>query len=253
MQSSSSPPNAADARPLEGQAAWVFGGTSGIGLASARRLALLGARVVVAGRSRDRLAEALAALPAGVEGEALDAGDDDALAAALARRGPFRHLVVSIGGSSAVGPYRTLSEDALRRTLEGKFWPFQRVTLAALAQMPGPGSITWVTGAAARAAVPGMSAMAAGNGALHAMVGPLARELAPLRVNAVSPGFIDTPYWDRALDAETRAKTYAAMAAIVPVQRVGTPDDVAQAVAMCVVNDFVTGAIIDCDGGRSIV
>lgn len=238
---------------LNGQTAWVFGGTSGIGLACARALAEMGAKVIVAGRSADRLSEALASLPAGAVGEVVDAGDAAAVAAAYARRGEFQHLVVSIGGSSAMGPYRNLSEEALRKTFEGKFWPFQRVTLAALKHMNGAGSITWVTGAAARAAIPGMSPMAAGNGALHAMVGPLARDLAPLRMNAVSPGFIDTPYWERALDDTARAKTYEAMAQIVPVQRVGTPEDIAQAVALCVANGFMTGAIVDVDGGRSLV
>jgi NAD(P)-dependent dehydrogenase (short-subunit alcohol dehydrogenase family) len=161
--------------------------------------------------------------------------------------------VVSIGGNSAIGPYRKLTEDALRRTFEGKFWPFQRVSLAALPHLRGTGSITWITGAAARAAVAGMSALAASNGALHAMVGTLARELAPLRVNAVSPGFIDTPYWEKAMDETARARTYEAMAAMVPAQRVGTPQEIAQAVALCAANGFITGSIIDCDGGRKLV
>lgn len=228
---------------------WVFGGTSGIGLACARALAGAGMQVVVAGRSRDRLGAAIAALPVGVRGEALDVGDGPALDAALQRYGRVDHVVVSIGGGSAIGPYRSLDEAALRRTFEAKFWPYQRATMAALKHMDR-GSVTWITGAAARVAISGMSALAASNGALHAMVGPLARELAPVRLNAVSPGFIDTPYWERALDAETRARTYEAMARAVPLQRVGTPDDVAAAVMLCVTNGFMTGAVIDCDGGR---
>jgi NAD(P)-dependent dehydrogenase (short-subunit alcohol dehydrogenase family) len=237
---------------LQGQTAWVFGGTSGIGLACADALAGAGARVVVAGRSPERMQQALAALPPGVIGEALDVADVAALEAALARHGAVDHVVLSVGGGSAIGPYRTLDEAALRRTFEGKFWPVQRATMAALRHM-SDGSVTWITGAAARAAIPGMSALAAGNGALHAMVGPLARELAPVRVNAVSPGFIDTPYWEQALDAEARARTYEAMAAMVPAQRVGTPQDVAAVVLLCVTNGFMTGAVIDCDGGRSLV
>lgn len=236
---------------LQGQRAWVFGGTSGIGLACAQELALAGAEVIVAGRSQERLHLALAQMPAGVKGECVDVGDAAALQSALARHGDIAHLVVSIGGGSAIGPYRTLDEEAMRRAFESKFWPVQRATMAALRYMKA-GSVTWITGAAARAAIPGMSALAAGNGALHAMVGPLARELAPVRVNAVSPGFIDTPYWERALDVDARAQTYFAMAQAVPVQRVGSPQDVASAVMLCVTNSFMTGAIVDCDGGRRL-
>jgi NAD(P)-dependent dehydrogenase (short-subunit alcohol dehydrogenase family) len=237
---------------LHGQTAWVFGGTSGIGLACAGELAAAGARVVVAGRSPERMQQALAALPPGVTGEALDVADAAALDAALTRHGAVDHVVLSVGGGSAIGPYRTLDEAALRRTFEGKFWQMQRATMAALRHM-NAGSVTWITGAAARTAIPGMSALAASNGALHAMVGPLARELAPVRVNAVSPGFIDTPYWEHALDAEARARTYETMAAMLPAQRIGTPQDVAAAVLLCVTNGFMTGALIDCDGGRRLV
>jgi NAD(P)-dependent dehydrogenase (short-subunit alcohol dehydrogenase family) len=231
---------------------WIFGGTSGIGLAVAQRLARAGQRVIVAGHTRERLDAALAALPPGAAGECVDAADVAAIEAAFARHGRFRHLVLSVGGGSAIGTYRDIDEAALRRTLEGKFFAYQRITRAALKHIDG-GSITWISGAAARAAIPGMSALAASNGALHAMVGPLARELAPIRVNAVSPGFIDTPYWERALDADARRKTYDAMAAMVPAQRVGTPDDVAAAVELCVNNGFVTGTVIDVDGGRRLV
>ncbi|MGE0315987.1 MAG: SDR family oxidoreductase [Lautropia sp.] len=238
---------------LQDKRVWVWGGTSGIGLATARALATAGARLIVAGRSEERLRQALGALPDGTIGESVDAADPGAIGEAYRRNGVFDHLVVSIGGTSALGTYRSMTEDALRRTIEGKFWQFQRVSLAALPHLDPQGSITWVTGAAARAAIPGMAAMAAGNGALHAMVGPVARDLAPIRVNAVSPGFVDTPYWERALDAEARSRTYRAMADAVPVKRVGTPDDIAAAVALCVTNGFMTGAIVDVDGGRRLV
>lgn len=237
---------------LKGQRAWVFGGSSGIGLASAQALAAFGAEVAIAGSTQGNLDSALRSLPDGTRGFAVNAADASALSAALADFGAFDHLVVCVGGGSAIGPYRTLDEAKMRAGFDNKFWHYQRITMAALAQLRGAGSITWVSGAAARLAIRGMAGLAATNGALHAMVGPLALELAPLRVNAVSPGFIDTPYWRKAMPDEARAKLYADMAAAVPVKRVGTPADVGQAVTMVVTNTFMSGAIIDCDGGRHL-
>lgn len=231
---------------------WVFGGTSGIGLACAQLLAESVSEVVIAGRSAQRLQTALDQLPSNVKGAALDVGDTPSLEKAIEHYGHIDHAVVSIGGGSALGPYRQLTEKALRDTFENKFWQVQRCTMSVLPNMKA-GSITWITGAAARAAIPGMSSLAASNGAMHAMVGTLARELAPVRINAVSPGFIDTPYWERAMDAATRERTYESMAQIVPVKRVGQASEIAQAVLLCLSNGFMTGAVIDCDGGRRLV
>ncbi|MBL8385146.1 MAG: SDR family oxidoreductase [Burkholderiales bacterium] len=237
---------------LKGSRALVFGGTSGIGLASARALAASGAAVGVVGSTAGNLEAALKALPDGSRGFAVDAADGAAIAGALADFGAFDHLVVCVGGGSAIGPYRDLTEEKMRAGFDNKFWHYQRITRAALAHLRGAGSITWVTGAAARLAIRGMAGLAATNGALHAMVGPLALELAPLRVNAVSPGFIDTPYWRKAMPEAAREKLYADMAAVVPVRRVGTAEDVAGAVVMLAANGFFTGAILDCDGGRHL-
>jgi len=240
------------ANSVKGSRALLFGGTSGIGLASARALAAAGADVGVAGSTAANLAAALKVLPEGARGFAVNVTDAAAIDAVLADFGPFDHLVVCVGGGSAIGPYRDLTEEKMRAGFDNKFWHYQRITRAALAALRGAGSITWVTGAAGRAAIRGMSGLAATNGALHAMVGPLALELAPLRLNAVSPGFIDTPYWRKAMPDALREKLYADMAAGVPVKRVGTPQDVGAAVAMVAGNTFFTGAILDCDGGRHL-
>jgi NAD(P)-dependent dehydrogenase (short-subunit alcohol dehydrogenase family) len=237
---------------LKGSRAVVFGGTSGIGLASAQALAAGGATVAVAGSTAANLEAALKVLPEGTRGFAVDASDPAAIGSALADFGSFDHLVVCVGGGSAIGPYRDLTEEKMRAGFDNKFWHYQRITRAALLTLRGSGSITWVTGAAARVAIRGMAGLAATNGALHAMVGPLALELAPIRVNAVSPGFIDTPYWKKAMPAAAWEKLYADMAALVPVKRVGTSEDVGNAVAMVVGNTFFTGAILDCDGGRHL-
>lgn len=237
---------------MNGQRAWVFGGTSGIGLAAAKLLAESGAQVAVAGSGTESVTAAREVLPSAVQAHVAPAGDEVALTAAFTSFGPFDHLVVCVGGGAAIGPYRNLTEGQLRDGFDNKYWHYQRITRAGLPSIRGAGSITWVTGAAGRRAVRGMSGLAATNGALHAMVGPLALELAPIRVNAVSPGFIDTPYWRKAMPEAARVKLYADMAAAVPVQRVGTPQDVASVIALVAGNGFLTGAILDCDGGRRI-
>lgn len=94
------------------------------------------------------------------------------------------------------GPIATLDPEQLAAGFEGEFWPFPRILQAALPHLRADGSVTFVTASSARAAFPGTAGLAAINGALEAMVPPLAVELAPLRVNAVSPGVIDTVGWN---------------------------------------------------------
>src|SRR5262249_3698954 len=109
-------------------------------------------------------------------------------------------------------------------------------------------SITLVTSSSARAAVPGTAGLAAVNGALTAMVGPLAAELAPLRVNAVAPGVIRTPWWD-STPFEQREAAFAGVAATMPAGRVGEPEEVAEAILFLATNGYVTGTVLDCAGG----
>jgi NAD(P)-dependent dehydrogenase (short-subunit alcohol dehydrogenase family) len=112
-------------------------------------------------------------------------------------------------------------------------------------------SITLITAASARAAFPGTSGLAAINGALEAMIPPLAVELAPRRINAVSPGVIDTPWWGR-VPEEQRKELFAGLAATTPVGRVGRPEEVAQAINSLATNGFLTGVVLDCTGGANL-
>jgi NAD(P)-dependent dehydrogenase (short-subunit alcohol dehydrogenase family) len=236
---------------LEGRKAVVIGGSSGIGRATADALAKAGAAVAITGRDAGKVAKAAAALGDRVSGHVVDGKDAAALSAFFARLGPLDHLVVALGGGSAIGPFQQLDEPTMRAGFDNKFWPYLNAVRAGAPQLSQSGSITLVTGAAARRAIKGMSGLAAVNGALHAMIGPLALEYAPIRVNAVSPGLIATPYWDR-MPADARQAMYDRSAASVPVGRVGTPEDIAGAVLFLAGNSFTTGAIIDCDGGARL-
>lgn len=230
------------------ETAVVLGGTSGIGLATARRMAGAGARVVVAGREPAKLAAALAELGGDAAGEPLDATDRAALDAFFARLGRVDHLVLAFSGGEGGGPFRDLDLAALRRGFEAKFWPQVSAAQAALPTMRHDGSITFLTSISARMANPGTAGLAAINGALEAMLGALARELAPLRVNAVAPGVVDTAWWDR-LPVDAKQRAFAEHARTLPVGRVGRADEVAQAVQFLAGNGFVTGTVLECDGG----
>ncbi|MFJ9743852.1 SDR family oxidoreductase, partial [Streptomyces sp. NPDC101166] len=129
--------------------------------------------------------------------------------------------------------------------------PQVRILKAALPHLDSHGSVTLVTAASARSAFPGTAGLAAINGALNAMVAPLAVELAPLRINAVAPGVIDTPWWDRVPEAQ-RTALFDGLVATTPVGRVGRPEDVAAAIHLLAVNGFTTGVVLDVNGGTGL-
>ncbi len=237
-------------KPLQDSQIVVCGGSSGIGLAAARALLALGAHVLIIGRSADRLEAAHAQLGE-VTTACLDCADGDAVEVFFAPLDPVDHVVVSLAGSAALGPFAELSDAAFRETFEGKFWPYANVMRAAAPRLAEQGSLTLVTGASAIAAAPGAASLSAVNGALEGMIKTLAVELAPRRINAVAPGLTDTAAWHR-VPAEIRADMYAKAAAQTPAGRVGQPEDVAQAIASCVVNPFITGVVLPCDGGKRL-
>jgi len=239
---------------LEQQKVVVMGGSSGIGLATVRQLAARGAAVVATGRDAGRLRDAVGALgrEARVTTSAVDARDRASLDAFFAQQDGLDHLVLTLSGGEGAGPFAQLDLAALRRGFEDKFWPQVEAAQAAMPYLRAGGSITFVSAISARIARPGTAGLAAINGAIEAMVGTLARELAPSRVNAVSPGVIDTSWWDR-MPAQAKAELFRQEAAALPVARVGQPDDVAQAILLLVENGFVTGTVLACDGGLHLL
>lgn len=230
--------------PLTGKHILIVGGTKGIGRATAEAALAAGARVTVTGRS----AQSLRGLPQGIDGAVMDytdAGSVTGLAEAVAA---LDHLVLSASRDLAWGPFAEVGEEALRRGFEGKFWGYWRVIRALAPHITAGGSVTLVTGAAARAAVPGTSGLAAVNGAIEAMSKVLAVELAPLRINSISPGMTATEAY-AGMPAPAREGMFQATAAKLPAGRIGQPSDIAEAVLLAATNSFLTGATIDIDGG----
>jgi NAD(P)-dependent dehydrogenase (short-subunit alcohol dehydrogenase family) len=231
--------------------ALIVGGTSGIGLATARHLRSGGATVHVAGRSAERLAD-LAATDPGIVGHRADGGDHDQIAAVAEQAGPIDWLVVSLSGSEGIGPIAGLDLGMLRRAFDAKFWGHVTTVQAVLPHLAPTGSITLLSAITARTAMPGTAGIAAVNGAVEALVKPLAAELAPIRVNGVSPGIVDTPWWS-GLPDQARQDYFAAAAKTLPAGRVATAEDVAEVVALAATNLNLTGTILETDGGARLV
>jgi NAD(P)-dependent dehydrogenase (short-subunit alcohol dehydrogenase family) len=269
----------------------IIGGSSGIGLAVARRCLADGARVVIAGRSEDRLgaaraelaraertaertaestaertaertAESTAERTAERTAESTAAGRLTAFSADIGnlgqvealfeRVGTLSHLVVT-AADLPYGPAVTLTEDSMMRAVRSKvLGPFFAAQQAA-ARMTAPGSITFTSGVAAYRPAPGGALAATVNGALESMVRALALELAPIRVNAVSPGWVDTPAWEHLATPEARQARMADLAARLPARRIGRPDDIANAVSFLISDDFVTGTVLHAEGAQLIV
>jgi NAD(P)-dependent dehydrogenase (short-subunit alcohol dehydrogenase family) len=231
---------------LKGKKVVVVGGSSGIGLATAEMAKREGADVIVASRNVERLdavAERLnaIAIPA-------DVTSDDSVAKLFQSCGPVDHVVVT-AAQLRTGPFKTVKMEDVRATMEGKFWGAWRVAQAADIR-PG-GSLTLVSGYLSIRPRPNAAIVSAANGALESLARALALELAPVRVNAVSPGIIDTPI-RAAMPEAARLDMLAKTAAALPVGRVGVGEDVAQQILAFMTIGFATGSIVYLDGGALV-
>jgi NAD(P)-dependent dehydrogenase (short-subunit alcohol dehydrogenase family) len=232
---------------LQHQKVIVAGGTSGIGLATAKTLAAGGAQVTVTGRDPDKLKKAGAD---GLMTQSLDSMDRAALDAFFSSYGSLDHLVITIGSGKGMGNFADLDLVDLRDAYDRKFWPMLNTIQAALPYIRPTGSVTIVSAASSKAKLPGTSGLAGINGGLELMMEIWARELKPIRFNAVSPGLVDTPWWDHH-GTEAKAAAFKSFSAQIPVGRVAQPEEVADAIQFLVGNEYMTGKVIVIDGGIS--
>jgi NAD(P)-dependent dehydrogenase (short-subunit alcohol dehydrogenase family) len=229
----------------------VIGGSSGIGLATANLLAMQGYRVTIAGRDAEKLYRAQRDAPYPLDTVVVDATAHSQLPDVFADLGPLDHLILALGSGKGVGAFASLSVDEVRQGFEEKVFPHFNCAQAALPTLSATGSITFLSAITALTAMPGTSGIGAANAAIAGWVPTLAAEICPRRVNAVSPGVIDTPWWDF-LDDHQKSGLFAEYAQKTPVRRVGSAQDVAEAIAFLVRNTFITGQNIVCDGGLSL-
>jgi NAD(P)-dependent dehydrogenase (short-subunit alcohol dehydrogenase family) len=224
----------------------VVGGSSGIGLSTAELAKREGAEVVIASRNAERLAAAAKKLSA--TAIPADVTSDESVEELFRKCGPVDHVVVT-AAQLRTGPFKTVNMEDVRATMEGKFWGAWRVARAAEIR-PG-GSLTLVTGFLSIRPRPNSAIVGATNGALESLARSLALELAPVRVNAVSPGIIDTPI-RAAMPEEARRDMLAKTAASLPVGRVGVGEDIARQILAFMTIGFATGSIVYLDGGALV-
>lgn len=228
---------------MKDQTVVVVGGLSGIGLAVARQAAAAGARVIAAGRRT-----VPADWPSGIEARQLDVEDEAAVQRFFADIGAFDHLVSTVGPVIGSSRLSDLDVEDAQAAFNVKVFGQLRVARHGARLMRSGGSIVLTSGLLARKAVPGAVVKASMNAAVEAIGKTLAKELAPVRVNVVSPGMVETGMWGPLSEAERKAMAERAGAGL-PVGRVGQADDLAQAYLMLMQNGFMTGAVVDVDGG----
>jgi NAD(P)-dependent dehydrogenase (short-subunit alcohol dehydrogenase family) len=226
----------------------VIGGSSGMGLATANLLSAEGAQVIIASRSRDKLDKALHAIGGNAEARQLDFSKEDAVREFFSSLDAFDHLVLMAAGLPAWGKLSDIQSPALESAFKTKFWGYFLCAKYGAPLIRGGGSILFTIGGAARSAIPGTAGVSAVNGAIMCMAMTLVKELAPIRVNILSPGLVDTPAYDW-MSAEEKKVFFEKMGGNLPVGRVGKPDELAQAALYLLSNSFTTGAILDVDGG----
>jgi NAD(P)-dependent dehydrogenase (short-subunit alcohol dehydrogenase family) len=231
---------------LAGKKVVVVGGSSGIGLSTAELAKQQGAEIVIASRNVERLNAVAGKL--GATAIAADVTSDESIESLFRKCGPVDHVVVT-AAQLRTGPFKTVAMEDVRATMEAKFWGAWRVARSAEIR-PG-GSLTLVSGYLSIRPRPAAAIVGAANGALESLARSLALELAPVRVNAVSPGIIDTPI-RAAMPEEARRDMLAKAAAALPVGRVGTGEDIARQILAFMTIGFMTGSIVYLDGGALI-
>jgi NAD(P)-dependent dehydrogenase (short-subunit alcohol dehydrogenase family) len=234
---------------LGGKRVVVFGGASGAGLAAAKLCATQGAEVIIAGRGTEKLDAVKKESGGKIATHSVDGKDLAAVKAFFTEVGAFDHLVIPAGQTNRGGSFLDdITDKTFRDTFDGKFWVQISVAQAGARNIRAGGSITFFSGGANRRAIKGMVNIAAVNGAIDAVVPTLALELAPTRVNSVSPGTLRTSYWTGVPD-DALEQIFDRMAKALPVGRVGTADDIANAVLFLLTTGYVTGTVLAVDGG----
>jgi NAD(P)-dependent dehydrogenase (short-subunit alcohol dehydrogenase family) len=226
----------------------VLGGTSGIGLATAKAAAAAGARVVVASRNPANVKTALAELPTGSEGYTVDASSSAELAGFFSQVGQFDHLVYTAADNLVPLSIDHYTPELARAFLELRVVRALEAVRLAVPHLRAAGSVTLTSGTAAYRGGAGWVVASAATGAIVSAARSLAVELAPIRVNAVAPGVVRSPLWAQLSEADREAM-FESERARLPLGRLAEVEDVAKAFVHLMDNDYLTGIVSVVDGG----
>ncbi|MDQ0220052.1 SDR family oxidoreductase [Peribacillus cavernae] len=229
----------------------VIGGTSGIGLSTAKAFLDESAQVIIASRSSSKLSDAKQTLGGNVETYEIDFRSEEKVADFFNKIGKFDHLVIT-AGDGAMGHFSELPVADVKEAFDSKFWGQYITVRKALPYLNQEGSITLTSGVYGIRPPKGASTLAAINSAVEGLVRGLAVDLSPVRVNVVSPGIVDTPMY-AGMPEEQREEMYSGIAQQLPVARVAQPEDIAQSYVYLAKNGFTTGSVVLIDGGAHLV
>ncbi len=233
---------------LQGKNVVVIGGTAGIGLATAVAASELGANVWAAGRSQAHIDKATEVSNGKFQVRQADTHDAEALDKVFREMGTIDHLVsAAVGGERTLKPFLEQTQEQFQAAYD-KLWGYCNVVRVGAPYLEDDGAITLVSGSPARKIKPGQSPLSCVGASVENLVRCLAVEMAPIRVNVVSPGTVATAMFDH-FGAEKEEKMKG-MTASHLIKRAGTSEEVARGLIFVMQNGFVTGTTVDVDGGR---
>lgn len=232
---------------LQGRTVVIIGGTSGMGFATAQQVIAEGASVAIVGRDRSKAMQAGEALGAAATVGVLDAADEAALREFTDQLPAVDH-VVSFAGLQPAVPIGKTTHDDFVAAFDARVWAARNCCAVLAPRMPADGSFTFCSGVSAVRPRAGRSPGAVATAAVESFCRSMAVELAPIRVNAICPGAVETEVLRRALGDDCDA-ALARLAATMPVGHVGQPAEIAHAVQFLMTNTFTTGITLRVDGG----
>tara|TARA_R100001369_G_C3316785_1_gene168231 strand:- start:1276 stop:1998 length:723 start_codon:yes stop_codon:yes gene_type:complete len=237
---------------LENKTVVIIGGSQGIGLETAKEAIEKGANVTIASRSLEKLEKAKNYLNGNVTTYQLDGSKEQEVKTFFDKFDKVNHLVISSSGGYG-GAIKDLDMEAAKALFDSKLWVQMNAAKHASPKMGKGDSITLFSGIVSKKAIIGQMPYTGIGGAVESLGKMLALELAPTRVNVIAPGFIHTTAWDAYMPEEQQQEFFTGFAETLPVKQIGVAKDVTKGVLFFMESDYVTGAVLDIDGGQKLV